>query len=298
MPNWNTILNEINAIRDSDPEAPAVDLVRRKYLDLLFKHTGRNTIIYHSGWLIRKAAGVEINDDDKNGLMTAVHGLDRSLGLDLILHTPGGDIAATESLVHYLRSIFGTDIRAIVPQIAMSAGTMIACSCKSIVMGKQSNLGPIDPQMNGLPTQAILDEFEVAIERVKQDPAAIPIWQKIIEKYHPTLIGECQRAIVWSQTMVRDWLESGMFKADQDGPQKAAQIVDLLSSHEDTMTHSRHIHIEDCIKMGLRIERLEDDQTLQDLVLSVHHASYQSGCFKFIENHKGIGYFRGMPQFG
>ncbi len=89
--------------------------------------------------------------------------MDRSKGLDLLLHTPGGDIAATESIVDYLNQIFGNDVRAIIPQISMSAGTMIALSSKQIMMGKQSNLGPIDPQMGGLACQAILDEFKKAV---------------------------------------------------------------------------------------------------------------------------------------
>ena len=42
--------------------------------------------------------------------------------------------------------MFGTDIRAIVPQLALSAGTMVALACKEIIMGKHSSLGPIDPQ--------------------------------------------------------------------------------------------------------------------------------------------------------
>ena len=45
---------------------------------------------------------LEINDEDMNGFMAAVHKLDRSLGLDLILHTPGGSIASTEAIVRYL----------------------------------------------------------------------------------------------------------------------------------------------------------------------------------------------------
>ena len=40
-------------------------------------------------------SATEVNDADKNGFMTAVHGLDRSKGLDLLLHTPGGGTAAT-----------------------------------------------------------------------------------------------------------------------------------------------------------------------------------------------------------
>ena len=64
--------------------------------------------------------------------MTVIHELDRSLGLDLLLDTPGGETAATESLVDYLRSMFGSNMRAIVPQLAMSGGTMIACACNEI----------------------------------------------------------------------------------------------------------------------------------------------------------------------
>jgi ClpP class serine protease len=93
---------------------------------------------------------LDINDEDKNGFMLCIHKLDKSKGLDLFLHTPGGSGAATESLVHYLRQIFGNDIRAFVPQLAMSAGTIIACACKEIFMGKHSNLGPVDPQIKGL----------------------------------------------------------------------------------------------------------------------------------------------------
>ena len=75
--------------------------------------------------------GCEVNDLDKNGLMATIYPpVDKTRGLDLILHTPTGVTAATESLVDYLRQMFGNDIRAIVPQLALSAGTMIALSCK------------------------------------------------------------------------------------------------------------------------------------------------------------------------
>ena len=60
------------------------------------------------------------------GFMNALKGMDCSKGLDLILHTPGGSPAAAEAIVSYLRSKFHNDIRVIVPQISMSAGTMIA----------------------------------------------------------------------------------------------------------------------------------------------------------------------------
>ena len=157
MPNWHEIMQELNR------SGSTFDVIRRRYLKMLSEYTGRNVIAYYSGWLQKPQADagyIAITDADKNGFMNAIHGMDRKKGLDLILHTPGGDTAATESLVDYLHSMFGNNIRAIVPQLAMSAGTMIACACKEIIMGEQSNLGPIDPQFNGMPAHAVLEEFD------------------------------------------------------------------------------------------------------------------------------------------
>jgi ClpP class serine protease len=150
MPNWKEVLEEIHVLLRTGNQN-ALDIVRRKYLAQIQQKTGRNTIAYYSGWLQKpQQMDAIVNDKDKNAFMVTVHKLDRTKGLDLILHTPGGDLAATESMVDYLYSIFGKDIRAIIPQISISAGTMIALACKEIVMGKQSNLGPIDPQIGGV----------------------------------------------------------------------------------------------------------------------------------------------------
>jgi ATP-dependent protease ClpP protease subunit len=290
MPNWTQVLEEI--VIKAQSSTNAVDEVRRKYLGLLQKKTGRNVIAYYSGFLQKPGyAFGQVNDDDKNGFMNAVHGLDRTQGLDLILHTPGGDLSAAESIVHYLRQMYGTDIRAVIPQLAMSAGTMIACACSEIVMGKQSNIGPFDPQFGGIPAHGVLEEFDNAIEAVKRDPLSTPIWQAIINKYHPTFLGECEKAIELADLIVKNWLVSGMFKDDAEAVQKADNIVLALNDHAGTKTHSRHLHIEDAVGFGLKVVKLEDDEELQDLVLTVHHAYMHtfanSHAGKIIENHNG-----------
>ncbi|MEK7142408.1 MAG: S49 family peptidase [Patescibacteria group bacterium] len=290
MPSWNEVLTELQSCNRVD----ALDYVRRKYLDQLHKNTGRNIIAYYSGWLQKPRIGnADICDDDKNGLMATIHKLDRSKGLDLILHTPGGDIAATESLVDYLRKMFGKDIRAIIPQIAMSAGTMIACSCREIIMGKQSNLGPIDPQFNGIPAHGVLEEFKRALKEVKDDPKSIPIWQTVVAKYHPTFIGECKNAIDWSTEIVTKWLESNMFDSISNAKELADKVVEQLGSHEDTKTHARHIQIDEAKSFGLKIKSLETDfkNDFQDIVLTIHHAYMHtfanSAAIRIVENHLG-----------
>jgi hypothetical protein len=58
--------------------------------------------------------GIElgITDADKNGFMATIHQLNKDEGLDLLLHTPGGSMAATESLVEYLRAMFRGNVTA------------------------------------------------------------------------------------------------------------------------------------------------------------------------------------------
>lgn len=170
MPNWGEVMSSIDNMPNS------LDSIRHKYLKIMYEYTQRNVITYYSAFIQKPSlSGTGIDDNDKNAFMQAVCGLDKSKGLDLILHTPGGAIAATESIVYYLKKIFGKNIRVFVPQMAMSAGTMIALSSKEIVLGKQSNLGPIDPQYGGMSCAGIIEEFDEALAAVSKDASAAKI---------------------------------------------------------------------------------------------------------------------------
>ncbi len=302
MPSWPAVLLEIRAV--GGPQ----DVVRRKFLAALSDLTGRNTIIYYSGWLQKpdlarqNFPGFAINDSDKHGFMSAIHKLDRSKGLDLVLHTPGGEMAATESIVDYLRAMFGTDVRVVVPQIAMSGGTMIALAFREIVMGLHSNLGPIDPQLMGLPAHGVIEEFTQAAAEIKADPTRIAIWQPIIAKYPPTFVGECQKAIAWANDLVKKWLLTGMFASKRNRAALADKVVSELADHATTKSHARHISADYAKGLGLKVAPLEDDADLQDAVLSLHHACVQTlqetGAVKIIENQHGTAYIQVVRQAG
>jgi hypothetical protein len=92
--------------------------------------------------------------------------------------------------------------------------------------------------------------------------------------------------------LAREWLVSGLFKNDSERDAKADRIVTELSDHALTKSHARHLSPTRCKEMGLIVGRLEDDQGLQDAVLSVHHACILTlagtGAFKIIENHEGV----------
>ena len=303
MPDWHQILEQTQSIQAqaSLTAVSALDVVRRQHLHQLHECTSRNVIAYYSGWLSKPRGGAaEINDEDKIGFMTAVHGLDKTKGLDLLLHTPGGGIAATQSIVDYLHKMFANDIRAFVPQLAMSAGTMIACSCKEIWMGKQSNLGPIDPHMGGIPAAGVRKEFERAVREIRKDRVRREVWTPIIAQYTPTFLSRCEQAVTLSNSFVRTQLETVMFAGQPDAKRIAGKITAFLSNYVGNKSHDRHIHAEECMAKGLKIKLLEDDPTLQDLVLSVHHsymvAFMNSSPIKFVENHLGRAFIKHVPM--
>lgn len=310
MPNWDEVFKEITEGAAGSSSSPPQDIqvviknITIKYLTQLHNLTNRNIIVYYSGFLSKPGIDSSITHEDKNGFMVTVHKLDRTKGLDLFLHTPGGDGSATISLIDYLHKMFGTNIRAIIPQIAMSAGTMIACSCKEIFMANHSNLGPIDPQLGGIPAYGVIEEFKRACEEVKKDPTKISMWQAIIGKYMPTFLDQCQNAIDRGNEFVREQLEKNMFLGESDAKEKAKHIVGKLTDFKGNKGHDRPIHAQECLDMGLKIKSIEREtiQTpgdFQDLVLTIHHCIMfslsNSSRIKIIENHLGTGLVKAMP---
>lgn len=185
MPTFGELLKELQ-LSGGDIEA-----LRKKYFQALHKLTRRNTIIYYSDFLQGANPLTAIDLMDMQGLMEAFGGL-KGASLDLIIHSPGGSAEATKSIVGYLRKKFN-DVRIFVPLAAMSAATMLALSANQIVMGKHSQLGPIDPQMNlrlpnsqmmATPVRAIIEQFDKAKrECAKSNNAVLGAWTPILQQY-------------------------------------------------------------------------------------------------------------------
>jgi len=309
MPTWSEILKELHDSQAND-QMPQFDQVRRKYLVLFCQHSGRPAILYATKWTQSdpdvSPDVLSIVDEDLQGLMEVIHGLEGP-NLDLILHSPGGSLDAAEAFVTYLRLKFH-HIRVIVPQMAMSAATMIACAADEVVLGKHSFLGPIDPQIvlntplgqRMVPAQAILDQFDRA-KADCQDPIALGAWLPMLNQYGPDLLIQCENALKLSQDLVRGWLETYMFGKDKkSGSRKAAKIAKWLSSHTEFKSHGRHIPRDKLEDHGFPITHLEDDQTTQDLVLSVFHATTHTFtgtlAVKIIENNAGRAFIKHVQR--
>jgi len=301
MPTRDEIQKKILSVKGT-----AQDTIRRRYLKALSDYTKRDTIIYASAFTSKKMPQlspflITITNEDIQGFMSALHGLSGDC-LDLILHSPGGSLEAADQIVQYLRAKYH-NIRAIIPQNAMSAATMISCACDSIVMGKHSAIGPIDPQITfptksghfTAPAQAILDEFERAKDEVVKDPRTAPLWVSKIQAYPIGFLTICQNTINLSKEKVTEWLNSYMFKDIPQKDKRGKEIANWLGENSKHKTHGRPIGIKIAQEKGLKVLPLEDDQKLQEKVLSVFHSTVVTleitDCMKFVENHKGKGWY-------
>ncbi len=300
MPSWNELLDDFNAAPE-DQKSGWLDSRMNAALSVVgaLRRTDaepRNVVLYGSAFLQKAQVPGEhlmITHEDLNGFMSVIYGMDWDRGLTLLLHTPGGVTNAAETLVAYLRSKF-TDFEVIVPTYAMSAGTMIALASDRIVMGRQSQLGPIDPQMGlgggrTVSARAIVEQFERARTDILNNTATAHVWAPIIQSLGPALVQEAQNVLDYSEKMVSNWLTDGMFAALPNKRRKANAVARHFNDASKHKSHGRRIGRDEASAQGVNIEELEDSQALQEAVLTAYHLMTimfeQSGSTKVLWSH-------------
>jgi len=101
------------------------------------------------------AVSRHIDLEDAQTVIAAIKETPDDTPIDLIIHTPGGIVLAAMQIARAVEA-HPAKVTAYVPVYAMSGGTLIALAADEIVMGEFSVLGPIDPQILGLPAASIV----------------------------------------------------------------------------------------------------------------------------------------------
>jgi ClpP class serine protease len=100
-----------------------------------------------------------ISIEDSEAVLRAIRFTPSNQPIDLILHTPGGLVLAAEQIAKALVEHKGK-VTVFVPHYAMSGGTLIALAADEIVMDTNAVLGPVDPQIGGMPAASIVKILE------------------------------------------------------------------------------------------------------------------------------------------
>lgn len=277
MPSWDEAIQQFQAVEPENRSNWLLGELIGHLRAIALLRRDRNVLCYASAFLQKPGVPfpwLAVSMEDMNGVMTALHGLDYTKGLTLLLHSPGGDIGAPDSLMSYLHTKFA-DIEVIVPTYAMSAATMMALGSQRIIMGRQSQLGPIDAQLNvggrQVSAGAVVAQCASARREIKDNPLAAHYWAPILQCMPPALEREANYALEYGQKMVTDWLRQKMFASHSDPATQAHRVASYFNATDEHKHHGRRIDREECRAQGVVVEDLEPDQPLQEAVLSAYH---------------------------
>lgn len=173
-----------------------------------------------------------ISVEDSEEVLRAIRMTPRDMPIDIILHTPGGLVLASQQIACALCD-HPAKVTAFIPHYAMSGGTLIALAADEIVMDPHAVLGPIDPQVGQFPAASIL-------KVVEQKPISEVDDQTLI------LADISRKALEQTRELVKNVLLSNHMP-----PERAEEVSDTLT--QGRFTHDYAISAEKARAMGLRV---------------------------------------------
>lgn len=197
--------------------------------------TGRELVVYFSQ--LNEGIG-HIDSDD---ISEVLEGL-QTKSIDLLIQTPGGDVDAVEKIVAVLKQRLD-DYRVIVPSWAKSGGTVIAMSSQKILLGVNSELGPIDPQMHVTGTGMVPCEY------IARDPS-LPEMVRLM----------AASAVERMRQLAKKILMDGML--NEAGEAKLDNVIREISSTGSYHSHGAVIDYSEAEKLGLSVEWLPPEEEL------------------------------------
>lgn len=216
------------------------------------------------------APNSEIDRQDVIAMVDLLHNVVPGTAIDLLLHSPGGNIDAAEKLIALIRKRAGTaQVRVIVPDYAKSGATLMALGADVIVMSDSSELGVIDPQVsmpndNGhlqtLSAQSYLDAFNLHAMNLKNDPDD-PVARLMLSKMEPATVRKLERITTRSRSIAEALLGTAMVKDEAE----ATRIANELSDTKKWHSHGQMISHEAAAKLGLIVNYLAPHDQLWQL---------------------------------
>ncbi len=245
---------------------------RQKTISSIEEITKRQLIVYEANiWSKRSGLG----EEDIQPFGDLLTNVSSKQNIDLILHSPGGDIDAAEKIIYMCREI-GGGFRVIVPEYAKSAATLIALASDEVVMGLTSELGPIDAQLFGpgpgggvfqTSAQSFIDEFDDIKEKVNETGNLSPVYFPLLSELNLGFIRMCRNLMARSQKFAEKWLKKYMLK---DNPTAAKKLAADLCNVKKWLSHGVVINAEEAKEMGIKIMKLERDDDLWKMIWYLH----------------------------
>lgn len=214
----------------------------------------------------------EIKRDDVAGFVDLLHNVPAGAHIDLVVHTAGGDIDATQKLMRLIEEKIGKDgtIRVIVPDYAKSAGTLMALGAHSVLMSSTSELGAIDPQfvlgdVLGNQVQHSVLQYLVAFGQARDElrrTPTDPVARMMFDKFDPAIIHKLR--II--EQHARKVAENLLKRRGMPDTAIASAFLDI----QRWKSHAQEITALDAIGIGLNVEVIDQEDALWDKIWQLH----------------------------
>ncbi len=250
---------------------------------------GRPLIVYWTSAVAKLSAGVELPWMDQLLQVSSQHEQARhdplSRGVDILLHTAGGDTETPARLISMVREHVA-HVAVLIPYIAQSAGTMLALGADEIVMSSMASLGPIAPSRihpllpqksaSEPPDAVAVQELHYAMEFIRRtvgadNPPSAKAWAQIFsalfDKIHPLAIGAIEQSYALAKFVTRRCLETHMDAHTHKA--KISAIIDTLC--DGYQSHQYRIGRREAAEIGLNIVHPEADVERLMLEIFAHY---------------------------
>lgn len=201
--------------------------------------------------------------------------------VSVILRTPGGSAETTERYVYVLRKHYAT-VNFIVPDVAMSAGTILCMSGDRIYMDYSSSLGPIDPQVlvpdgsGYVAALGYLDKVQELTARGQLSPADVVL----LKSLDLAKLALYEQAKDLSIDLLKKWLVEYKFKdwtqhrtndpgtpvTDEQKADRAEEIAQALADHKRWRSHGRNLDVAKMMELRIEIDDYSDDAALKGAI--------------------------------
>jgi hypothetical protein len=204
--------------------------------------------------------------------------------LDIYLETPGGSGEAAEEIVRCLRSKF-EEVSFVISGEAKSAGTILALSGDEIFMTETGSLGPIDAQVKIGRSQISAFDYLEWTEQKRQEAANTgklnPFDATIVAQISPGEFSGVLNSLKFAEDLVTAWLPKYKFKnwtvtesrkipvTQEMRETRAREVAAELTNHGKWRSHGRSLKAKELNDIGLKVKRVEDDDTLCNIVYRI-----------------------------
>ena len=202
--------------------------------------------IYPSQEIVYRDLIEGLQDDDKHET------------LSVVLNTPGGDVITVEKLANINRKFYN-NVNFIVPDLAMSAGTVFCLSGNDILMEYSSSLGPVDPQVQNsqgvwVPALGYIDKMNEAIQK-SQKGTLSNLEYMLLSALDIGFLRNCEQQANLTVQLIKDWLVRYKFSnwnvhektktpvTREEKEKRAEEIANMLGDNNLWCTHGRFIDI-------------------------------------------------------